>query len=288
MITEQQILDALDHSNDGYYCNFLPLNHPYVYLIDTRLNLFRSDEEWAIAAEILGYISRGGRIELNIYYHGNCLINLERYNNRDVNNYAVYPIDEESFREAAPDELLNPAAQSLLVRGAQVKLSHDKQEYERAGIDIVEFEPDRISMEEVGRLLNTQNKEVFRATDAELYKSIPLHLKKILVLDEWYHNDFTVGPQKEMSADDIIATYNSNQQIGSLHGMTLADFTATIRAQEERMGQYEREEWKTARPSSYETWQQIAKVLATGDTSFYEPTLEPNTHWSNWPESGSL
>lgn len=288
MILEQHILDALDHSNDGYYCNFLPLNHPYTYLIDTRLNLFRSDEDWAIAAEILGYNPRGGRIELNIYYHGNCLVNLERYNNRNVNNYAVYPIDEESFRQAAPDELLNPAAQSLLVRGVQFELSHDKSEYERAGIELVEFEPDRISMEEMGRLLITQNQQVFRATDAELYKSIPQHLKMILVLDEWHHKDFNVEPQKIMSAEDVVATYNLNQQIGSLHGMTLADFTATIRTQEERMGQFEREEWETARPSSYETWQQIAKMLATGDTGYYQPKLEPNTHWSNWPESGSL
>ena len=288
MISEQQVLDALDHSNDGYYCNFLPLNHPYTYLIDARLNLFRSDEDWAIAAEILGYNPRGGRIELNIYYHGNCLINLERYNNRDVNDYAVYPVDEESFQEAAPDELLNPMAQSLLVRGIQLSLSHDKSEYERAGIELVEFEPDRISMDEVGRLLITQNEEVFRANDAELYKSIPQHLKKIMVLDEWHHKDFTVRPQKVMSADDIITTFKSNQQIGSLHGMSLADFTATIRAQEERTGQFKREQWETPRPSSYETWQQIAKVLITGDTSYYRPMLESNTHWSNWPESGSL
>lgn len=288
MIPEQHILDALDHSNDSYYCNFLPLNHPYTCLIDTRLNLFRSDEDWAIAAEILGYNPRGGRIELNIYYHGNCLVNLERYNSRDVNNYAVYPIDEESFQEAAPDELLSPTAQNLLVRGIQLDLSHDKSEYERAGIELVEFEPDRITIDEVGRLLITRNEAIFRATDVELYKSIPQHLKKILALDEWHHKDFTVGPQKVMSAEDIVSTYDLNQQIGSLHGMTLANFTATIRAQEERMGQFDREEWETARPSSYETWQQIAKVLATGDTRYYRPTLEPNTHWSNWPESGSL
>lgn len=288
MISQQQILDALDHSNDGYYCDFLPLNHPYTYLIDTRLNLFRSDKDWAIAAEILGYSPRGGRIELNIYYHGNCLVNLERYNNRDVNNYAVYPIDEESFREAAPDELLSPTTQSLLVRGIQLNLSHDKSEYERAGIKLVEFESDRITVDEVGRLLITRNEAVFRATDAELYKSIPQHLKKILVLNEWHHKDFTVGPQKVMSADDIIMNFNSNQQIGSLHGMSLSDFTATIRAHEERMGQFEREQWETARPSSYETWQQIAKVLAMDDTSYYQPTLKSNTHWLNWPESGSL
>ena len=41
------------------------------------------------------------------------------------------------------------------------------------------------------------------------------------------------------------------------------------------------------RPGSYETWQQLADVIITGDVSLYKPTLKPNSHWSNWPESGS-
>lgn len=44
----------------------------------------------------------------------------------------------------------------------------------------------------------------------------------------------------------------------------------------------------TVPPSKQETFQMIAKVLETGDTTFYKPTKKPNTHWSNWPESGGL
>jgi len=44
-----------------------------------------------------------------------------------------------------------------------------------------------------------------------------------------------------MSADHIIATFELNQQIGDLHGMTLVDFTTTIQAQGARMGNFERE-----------------------------------------------
>ncbi|WP_426060026.1 DUF7003 family protein [Hymenobacter sp. B1770] len=288
MISEQQILDALDHSNDGYYSDFIPLNHPYSYLIDTRLNLFRSENEWAIAAEVLGYNPRGGRIELNIFYYGNCLINLESYNNREIHYYDAAPIDEDSFNAATADDLLNPEASSLLVHNTHLKLSHNKVDYERAGIDLVEYEPGRIDMQEVGRLLITRNQDVFRATDAELYKSIPKHLKKLVVVDEWYHKDFTARPTNVLSTEQIAAAFELNQKHGSLNGMDLAALTDAIRAQEERMGQLEREQWETTRPSSYETWQQLAKVLATGDTSHYHPTLAPNTHWSNWPESGFL
>ncbi|MGC4859541.1 DUF7003 family protein [Micromonospora sp. DT41] len=43
-----------------------------------------------------------------------------------------------------------------------------------------------------------------------------------------------------------------------------------------------------APPSESTTFRQLAEVLATGDVTRYAPDLPPNTHWSNWPESGSL
>jgi hypothetical protein len=41
-------------------------------------------------------------------------------------------------------------------------------------------------------------------------------------------------------------------------------------------------------PSESETFKLIADVLVSGDPSRYRPTEEPNTHWKNWPEAGSL
>jgi hypothetical protein len=41
-------------------------------------------------------------------------------------------------------------------------------------------------------------------------------------------------------------------------------------------------------PSETETFQQLATVLTTGDLTAYQPSKPSNTHWSNWPESGSL
>jgi hypothetical protein len=42
------------------------------------------------------------------------------------------------------------------------------------------------------------------------------------------------------------------------------------------------------RPSGSETFQQLARVLVTGDKSKYAPTNPSNTHWSNWPDGGTL
>jgi hypothetical protein len=41
------------------------------------------------------------------------------------------------------------------------------------------------------------------------------------------------------------------------------------------------------RPSREEVFQLLAKVLDTGNPHEYRPTRAPNTHWSNWPESGN-
>ena len=41
-------------------------------------------------------------------------------------------------------------------------------------------------------------------------------------------------------------------------------------------------------PSQLESFQQLQKVLLTGDPSHYTQPREGNTHWSNWPEGGTL
>lgn len=288
MLSAQDILTALDQSNDGYYCHFASLGDAYSYLIDARLNLFRGGSDWAVAIERLGYNPRGGRFDLNIHYYGNCLLNLEHYNNRPTNYYDAAPVDWDSFTAAFPDELLAPTATSLLVRGQAVPLSQRKADYVAAGIELVECEPDRISPEEVGRLLIIQYQDLFRATDAELYKSVPAHLTKILVLDEWYHRDFNLSAPAALSDEAIRQTYDFNKQLTGLGGMSLEAFAASIQQQQQLQNDQNRAEWEHNRPGSYETWPMLAAALATNDPSCYQPTLAPNTHWRNWPESGSL
>jgi hypothetical protein len=43
-----------------------------------------------------------------------------------------------------------------------------------------------------------------------------------------------------------------------------------------------------ARPSRSESFQQLAQVLETGNIELHRPLQPPNTHWSNWPDGGSL
>ncbi len=290
MITEDQILAKLDNYKSCDYCQFIDLGHGYSYLIDSRLNIFRSEnDKWAIAAERLGYNPRSGGITLDIYYFGNCLINLEKYNGQDINYYTVLPISWNNFNETTEGEILNPDAKFWDIRGKQIELSHNKEDYVNAGIELKEYEHGTISLEEAGRLLITKHQDLLRSTDEELYKSIPETLEKILVIDEWYHRDFNEITQSETSDEQLKAIYNFNKNlIEREYPLDYESFISMFRQQEQSNSNYNQNQYQDNRPGSYETWKLIAKVIATGDTSMYTPALEPNTHWKNWPGSGSM
>jgi hypothetical protein len=254
------------------------------------LNIFKGDnEEWAIVGERLGFNPRAGNIMLDICYFGNCLTSLERYNGQDINYYTVYPVDLADFYATDDDEVLRTDAKFWNIRGNKIEISHTKEDYIEAGIELKEYEPGEISEEEIGRLLIMQHQDLFRATDKELYKSIPDNLKKILVLDEWYHRDFVEIIQPTMSDEQMRKTYELNKTLSEGKDfMDYESFFNLLRQQERSTNNYNQDQWQSNRPSSYETWQLLAKVIATGDPSIYKPTLKPNTHWKNWPESGSL
>lgn len=285
----QEILKTFDNSNDGYYCSFVDLGHVYSHLIDTRLNVFRGDNDrWAIAVERLGYNPRAGAIVLDINYYGNCLTNLEYYDDRPTSYYSIHPIEFDKFNETIDGESLKSDAKFWLVRGQQLSLNHNKQDYVDAGIELKEYEPNEIRAEEVGRLVVSQNRDLFRATDNELYKSIPADLKKLLVLDEWFHKDFQLQISPTMTDENLRQTFEFNKNLTALDGMTFESFAQSFRQQAILSDDWNREIWENNRPSSYETWQQIANVIVTNDPKQYKPTLKPNTHWTNWPDSGSM
>jgi hypothetical protein len=288
-MTEQEILDTLDNSNDGYYCSFVDLGHVYSYLIDSRINVYSdANGKWVIAVERLGYNPRAGSIQLEIFYYGNCLINLEHYNNRPVNYYSVNPIDYDSFQESIDDNESIKTNASWLLRGQAIQLSTNKQDYSSNGIELKEYEPNSINPEEVTRLLITKHRELFRATDNELYKSIPTDLKKILVLDEWHHKYFVLSIHPSLSDEHLLQTYELNKSLQKAGYESFESFAKNFRHSEMLSDEWNKELWETARPSTYETWQQIAKVIVTNNANYYKPTLQANNNWTNWLDSGTM
>lgn len=291
MLTEKDIIDTLDNCYRlGVYNFFIQLGHPYSYLIDCRLNIFRgNNDRWAIAGERLGYNPRAGTIVLEVIYFGNCLQNLEKTNDHESNTSYIHPLDWDQFHKTVDGEHLHPRAEYWIVRGEKVPLISKIEDYVLADIPLREYAPDQVSIEAAGRLLITKHRELFRATDEELYKSLPADLDKIFVLDEWHHEDFVEMPYAPTSDATLRKIYQTTKDLspGQLK-MDFESFVSSFRESEERSETNSQQQWNDSRPGAYETWQQIAKVIVTGDTSLYKPTLEANTHWKNWPESGSL
>ena len=291
MLTIKEILKHLDATYTfGDYYQFIQLGHPYSYLIDSRLNIFKGDnDQWAIAAERLGYNERGGEIELEIYYYGNCLINLDEYNNQPTNYYSVGKIDGASFFATTDGPCLKDDARYWIIGKQKVELSVDKRTYLANGIKLKLYEPDEIRAEEAARLVMVAYSNLLRANNTELYKSIPSDLKKISVIDEWHHRDFLEIKQPNISDDKLRSIYDFNKSLESGNNdMDFQTLSALIRQQEERTKKFNTRNRNRNRPGSYETWQQIAKVIVTGDVSYYQPTLKANSHWKHWPASGSL
>jgi hypothetical protein len=138
MLPEDGILTILDN-----YSSLINLDQAYSYLIDCRLTVFRNDDEqWAIAIERLGYNPRADAILLDIHCIGNC------FSGRETNTNTIMPIEWNSFNNSMDFEILRPDAKYWNVRGTQVHLSHNKQEYINAGIHLKEYEPNEISVEE--------------------------------------------------------------------------------------------------------------------------------------------
>jgi len=287
MNKKEQILDTLDNSNDGFYKSFVQLGDIYSYLIDSRLNVFRNDLQWAIVVESLRYNPRGGMIELEIYYYGNCLKDLEEYNGRKTNSYLVYPVENENFLATTHDEIINNDAEYWMVRGRKLFLTHDRDDYANAEITLDNHEG--IGIAEAARFLIIEHSDMFRASDKELYKSIPQELEKILVLDQWYHKDFYIQKHEPLDVQQLRAAYELNKQFSPhISALTFDEFVKMNQGQEKINSDSDAEEWENNRPSSYETWQQLADVIVTGDVTHYRPTLPSNSHWSHFPESGSM
>jgi hypothetical protein len=108
-----------------------------------------------------------------------------------------------------------------------------------------------------------------------------------MVLDDWYHKDFQLQISPTMSDEHLRQTFEFNKNLTGLGEITFESFARSFRQQEILSDQWNREIWKNNRPSSYETWQLIAKVIETNDPRQYKPTIEPNAHWKHWPDSGS-
>jgi hypothetical protein len=244
--TPATILEILDRCCDAY--TFPMLDNGYVYLAATRLSLFRSADDWALAIEVFGFSPRAGRPDVGVHTFGSRLYQRdtpaqhpspEAYQNYLANNphndsRFFYPLADGAWQDPEDLECVAPGAREVVVRGTSRPLPR-LETYEQHGIALQD--PPRICVFELCRLLAAIARSDVLASAGEQRVSVLPDMSPILQLDEWHHPD-------------------------------------VVRDSE--------------RPSGSDTFRQLAEVLVSGDVSKYRPSTAPNTHWSHWPDGGTL
>lgn len=227
---------------------FPMLDNGYVYLAATRLSLHRSTEDWAVVIEVFGFSPRSGLPDTHIYTFAS------RLHDRDTPG--AYK-DREAYERYLAQ---NPNNDSRFTFPIGEGDWQDPQDIEFVA-DGAKDLPLRDSFQPIPSIAeyarqNIALKDPLRVQTFELCRFVA-----------------------ETNREAVLATPRE-RRVSVLPNMTQI---------------LQLEEWNHPDvtdvdnlPSGSEAFQQLAQVLATGNTALYRPSQPPNTDWRNWPEGGAL
>lgn len=262
--TADEILRVLDSAAAAY--EFPILDNGYTYLVDVRLSAYGDEARWAILIEIMGVMARAQGFDNFIYAFGNCLTPTRTsanfateeawltWRDRHVlwDSMSVSPVESEGLLDEAPKE--------------------DDDEWTEEDPDDERWQCD---------LPLRRDAEDFKIRD-----------RTVRVPDVRHYQD-----------RHIRLEHDPHVQLHELMRFVAEDYRALLVATEEELRALipgdlplllRLDEWwhpdcaNDEKPSETETFRMIADVLATGDRKRWKPPVEPNTHWSNWPNGGTL
>ena len=261
--TEKEILEELDLAWQGIpsdnfplnekeyniqYNFFLDLEHGYCDTASSKIHLYANESYWAIVFEKCGYFSKGYRSDVELDYIGNCIkYIIEKFENTYVSNSNHIP----------------------LITSEEYERIRNKE-----GAGLEDFELISPATKEIV----IHNQKVLFENDVTKYISLGIHPR-----------DFD-NPNNLIGFDNIVRYYSETNP--SLVSATEQEIKQGLQYDIPRLmtldkfhftSVYEQEEL----PNQQELYQQMAKILVTKDISYWQPSLPPNNHWSNW-ESGYL
>lgn len=244
-VTEQAILAQLDDYAARF--EFPVLDNENICLAATRLHCFRTNAHWALLIEQFGFshgLEGHERIDTGVYAYGNCIAQPGLNSIYATNDAGQYvPQIGPAPTEDGPDKLF------------AIEIE-DGEEYES---DLVH--PDASSLVVRGTTVGVSH-------DRARYKSLGITLKNS-------EHIFVFELLRALVVEHKDLFLFSDEQ---LRKILPPGIQKVIQLEEwHHVGQ---ERWE--KPSESETFQMLAKVLATGDPTGYRPSLPPNTHWSHW------
>lgn len=260
--TEQDILNELDiafksvPNNDvrkiddkTYFYNFfIDLEKGLLKTANSQIHLYADQSHWAIVFETNGYHNRQFNAQINLIYIGNCV------------KYHKTEYKERTY--------VSNSVMIELISGEEFNRVESKTGKEMGKFELISPDADEILI---------RNKKVKIENDKTKYaeKSISFrdyeNPNKLIGFDDFVR--YLSETEKElMSATEDEIKEHLPKDLQKL--MTIEAFHQKSNYEPENI------------PSSYETYQMIAKILTTKDPKQWKPTLKSNNHWINWKSGG--
>jgi hypothetical protein len=261
--TEEDVFEELDQAfndkpskyfpagkpGDTRYNFFLDLEHGYCETAGNKIHLYADSTRWAVVFEKSGYNNRGSCAEIQIDYVGNCI---------------DYPIVE------YPDHnSITNSNTIILIDGEEFERIENKDGKDLEAFELIAADVKQIKVR--GQLIPFQS-------DHKEYEKVGVKVRG-------YDN-----PKNLVGFGDFVRYLNETNP--ALISATEQDIREHIPKDLPKLMTLDKFHFsstydKTNPPRKQETFQLIAKVLLTRDTTNWKPTRKPNNHWSNW-ESGNL
>jgi hypothetical protein len=242
VFTKEEILSNLDSLHP--YKSIPAFDLETQTFVVARAHLYADHERWAI---VLEEVKPGPGGDIRTYSFGNCLMNQEKEGmyRQYLSNISFYRlISEAEFKRIVTGKyhsLISKKVSNVKVRDQVVSMEHDLKIYRKKRIPIIDYLNPKKHIDYIAmlRLFEGEHPCLLSATEEELRSLLPSNLPKLMKIDRWHFKDFYIFPTIK---EDV------NEEYGD-------------------------------KPSSYETFQLIAEILVTNDTSRWKPTLISNNHW---------
>lgn len=261
--TEREILDELDLAFEGKpstyqpigqreditYNFFLDLEHGYCVTAGSSIHLYADATRWAIVFEKSGYQNRATAAEIELNYVGNCI------------DYLVEKYPERNYITNTQRIVLIDPSEFERIENKEGK---DLETFELVGRDI--------------KTIKVRDREVVFDNNFRNYETLGIKIRQ------------RDNSQQLIGFGDLIRYWHASNPMSI--AATEDDIRRCIPKEIPKLMTLDHFHFvsvydKSVVPSQQETYQLIAKVLTTRDTTHWKPQLPPNNHWSNW-ESGNL
>lgn len=248
--TKGDILKEFD-SNGGKenpYKFFLTLEDAYLNVSSNKIHLYADKNRWAVVFEVNGYHNRQYSIIKTHNYFGNCLTNLDK---AGLDN--MYTFNSKYFTLCSENDLM--------------QIWKDFEE-----------------VSDTAKTIKIRNSNIRIEHDLKIYKTNKIPWQKY----DSTKTSIDIPSMTRMLNFQHPEIFNStDEELRTCIPKDLPKLMTITEWYHKDCMQVRGFENSIPLPSSIETFQLIAEVLATRDTTKYKPTLKPNSHWSNW-KSGDL